>query len=108
MRPDVPKKDDLKINNKKIAKDYVIVNDASFILSSPLLCACNGLKCNGICRETHLYRKRTNGLDKCPSAYIPRPKIKKYSRVNLDQDRNGDRDKRFRRQRDEEHTVNNY
>jgi len=48
-----------------------------------LLCACNGLKCDGICREQHLYRprfanpkaatkgavSRTQWADKCPSAY---------------------------------------
>lgn len=34
-------------------------------------CACNGLLCNGICRQTHLGRKRdwAEPKDKCPSAY---------------------------------------
>jgi len=31
-------------------------------------CACTGGKCEGKCREKHLYRKRKD-LDKCPAAY---------------------------------------
>lgn len=31
------------------------------------LCACGG-KCEGICMELHLYRKR-DWADKCPAAY---------------------------------------
>ena len=48
-----------------------------------LFCACNGLKCAGICRELHLYRKRManpkvaakgakitkSWAEKCPEAY---------------------------------------
>ena len=51
--------------------------------SQELFCACNGLKCDGICRELHLYRERFAGVkgdsrgtpvnrqwaEKCPSAY---------------------------------------
>jgi len=31
-------------------------------------CACNGKKCEGVCREKHLHRKRTF-LKRCPAAY---------------------------------------
>ena len=32
------------------------------------LCACNGAACEGICKETHLFRKRQT-LEICPAAY---------------------------------------
>ncbi len=35
------------------------------------LCACNGDKCEGSCRDEHLHRKRnwTNPKDTCPAAF---------------------------------------
>lgn len=59
----------------------------------PFICACNGQKCEGICRETHLYRQRgiwasTPELQgRCPEASLPKqrkPAITRQSRNNND------------------------
>lgn len=36
-----------------------------------ILCACNGLECEGICRQNHLHHKRDWAIpkDRCPAAY---------------------------------------
>jgi len=34
---------------------------------SRVFCSCNGRKCDGVCREKHLYRRRD--IDRCPAAY---------------------------------------
>lgn len=46
------------------------------VVGDGLLCACNALPCDGICRKTNLNRKRISG-SRCPSAYIKEPKKKK-------------------------------
>jgi hypothetical protein len=96
----------INLNAICINKEQVIESNGYKVIREILFCACNGLKCNGICRETNLYRKRTNGMDKCPSAYIPKPKREKKTRIVFGQDR--DRDKKFRRQQNEEHTINGF
>jgi len=62
-----------------------------------LLCACNGLRCSGICRKINLYRKRKN-QNICPSAYKKGSEYKKPTEKKEKQIRN----KKWRRQHDEQ------
>lgn len=114
MKPDVPQKGDIKVNGRKIGGGTVMAGFVyapyipKFATKQPvvmdgLLCACNGLPCDGICRATNLYRERKD-LDRCPSAYVPKPKTDRKAKIRLEQDR----DRKFRRQRNEEHTVNHF
>jgi len=49
---------------------------------SQLNCACNGKKCEGICRDTNLNRLRTGPLTgkQCPAAYWSTPPKKRRTR----------------------------
>jgi len=47
-----------------------------------VLCACNKRPCEGLCRETHLNRKRADSSC-CPAAYLP-PKKRRERRFRED------------------------
>ena len=70
---------DKKPNMQIIPKNQIRIDNGE-----PFICACNGLKCEGICRETHLHRQRgiwastPEQQGRCPEASKPKQPKKQF------------------------------
>jgi hypothetical protein len=64
------------------------------VVGDGILCASNGLKCDGICRKINLYRKRTD-MKRCPAAYEEGPKRRTFRDIKKERQI---RDRKWRKQ----------
>lgn len=51
------------------------------------LCACTGTVCEGICKSTHLFRKRED-LEICPAAYSPSGITRRFEDIDIRERKN--------------------
>ena len=52
-------------------------------MKTAVMCACTGTRCEGSCRDTHLYRKRKTIDSVCPAAYgdIDRERVYELDKI---------------------------